>query len=294
MSRRDAAARDVRVSSWDELNERLYEDAYRADIRRTRSTYAFRGMSDAAFPLTTSLRRLGGDFAMLEQHLLRNFRKYAHRTAAPRDSIWNWMAVAQHHGLPTRLLDWTFSPLVAMHFATSRLSAYDRDAVIWSVDFVAAHRMLPDPLRALLDAEGGEVFTVEMLDRGAPTLAELARLAPEEFVLFFEPPSLDERIVNQFALFSVSSRPETSLEDWLHAHPSLYRRIVIPSAMKWEVRDRLDQANITERVLFPGLDGLSDWLRRYYSPQTPPGAGSPAARLQEEEESQRESTRRDG
>ncbi len=44
------------------------------------------------------------------------------------------------------------------------------------------------------------------------------------------------------------------------------RRVIIPAGMKWEVRDKLDQAGITERMLFPGLDGLSAWLARYYMP----------------------------
>ena len=46
--------------------------------------------------------------------------------------------------------------------------------------------------------------------------------------------------------------------------PGELRRILIPAELKWEVRDRLDQPNISERVLFPALDGLSAWLRRYY------------------------------
>jgi hypothetical protein len=83
-------------------------------------------------------------------------------------------------------------------------------------------------------------------------------------VIFFEPPSLDARIVNQFALFSVMSSPTGRLDRWLAHYPELCRRIIIPARLKWEVRDKLDQANITERVLFPGLDGLSRWLKRHY------------------------------
>ncbi len=54
---------------------------------------------------------------------------------------------------------------------------------------------------------------------------------------------------------------------WLAAHPSIWRKIIIPAELKWEIRDKLDQANITERVLFPGLDGLTSWLKRHYSPK---------------------------
>ena len=89
-------------------------------------------------------------------------------------------------------------------------------------------------------------------------------MSHDDFVLFFEPPSLDERIVNQFALFSLPSRADLLLEQLLERLDA-YRRVIIPATLKWEVRDKLDQANITERVLFPGLDGLSQWLKRYFT-----------------------------
>jgi hypothetical protein len=258
---------DIRVSSWTELNEVLYEGSWREQIGRFRAPVAFRGVGDAAHDLRTTLSRLGSRAGTLEGHILRNFRKYAQRAAVPGDSVWNWLAVAQHHGLPTRLLDWTYSPYVALHFATETLELFDRDAVVWCVDYVRAIEHLPDVLRAILEEEGSEAFTAEMLERAAPSLAEFGALAAEPFLVFFEPPSLDERIVNQFALFSLLSDPVMSLDEWLRTHPGLVRRVVIPAALKWEVRDKLDQANVTERVLYPGLDGLGRWLARYYTPR---------------------------
>jgi hypothetical protein len=258
------------ATSWPELQELLFADMWNADIGRFRSDSVFRGEGRATNELTTSLQRLGGPFAELERHLLRNFQKYAHRDAVARDSTWHWLALAKHHGLPTRLLDWSHSPYVALHFATENPALLDADGVVWAVDYVQASSALPDGLRRVLDDEGSNTFTAEMIDRAATTLAELDALAgDEEFVVFYEPPSLDDRITNQFAAFSFMSSATARVDDWLGARPQLVRRIVIPGEVKREARDKLDQANVTERVLFPGLDGIARWLARHYAPGRP-------------------------
>ena len=105
-----------------------------------------------------------------------------------------------------------------------------------------------------------------MLATVASDLDDLDKLG-DDYVVFVEPPSFDDRIVNQYALFSLTSQPDVSLDRWLESHPELTRKLVIPAELKWEIRDKLDQANLTERVLFPGLDGLSRWLARYYAPR---------------------------
>lgn len=271
------AASQVQVDSWNGLLEALYEDSWDEEIGRYRAKVAMRGLSDARYSLETTLMRLGGDYSTLERHLLRNFRKYAHRSVVERDSPWHWLSVARHYDLPTRLLDWTNSPFVAMHFATANLEKFDTDGVIWMIDYIEAHKLLPSKVRSLLDAEGANIFTVDMLSRAHKTdpekhlsPLELHTLSDEPFVLFFEPSSIDDRIVNQYAFFSFQSDPQQPLDAWLAAHPQLWRKIVIPAGLKWEIRDKLDQANINERVLFPGLTGLSRWLTRYYSPKDPP------------------------
>jgi FRG domain len=260
---------DIHVSSWNELNDQVFADSWHTSLQRFRTRYVFRGLSDASYDLRTSLTRLGGPYDKLENVVLRTFKKYAHQNASPGESVWNWLAVAQHHGLPTRLLDWTFSPFVAFHFATSKLDQYERDAAVWCINIRKLHDWLPQSLVTILNEENAIGFSVDMLKRAANSLEEFDHLADEPFVIFLDPPSLDERIVNQSASFSMMSSPTAILHEWLLDKPDLYRRIIVPASLKWEIRDKLDDLNITERVLFPGLDGLSSWITRYYSPRNP-------------------------
>ena len=253
---------DVRVNSWIELQEALFADSWRPRIQRFRSAFVFRGVPRVSHTLDSSLQT--GGFVTHEKHLLTSFRKYAVERAVHGDWVWNWLSLAKHHGLPTRLLDWSYSPYVALHFATENFREFDHDGAIWCVDYQKTNELLPPPLREILKSDNANIFTTEMLNRVATSLDDFDALGGD-FLLFFEPPSLDERIVNQFALFSLPSSPKLSLEELLKGREALYRRIIIPANLKWEVRDKLDQANITERVLFPGLDGLSQWLKRYFT-----------------------------
>jgi len=256
---------DHRVNSWMELMQELY-DFPMTSYQRHRSAFVYRGVADQAWGLETSLRRLGGDYINVEKPLLRSFRKYAEPGSIPAETIWVRLAVAQHHGLPTRLLDWTVSPKVAVHFATAEDEHYDKDAAIWCINVSEARSLLPDVLRNVLDREYAFLFSVEMLEF-IRSLEEFDSLSEQgSFALFFEPPSLDARIVNQGAIMSVMPGAMLILSEFLQSHPRLYRRIIIPREIKWEVRDKLDQDNVTERMLFPGLDGLSRWLKRYYGP----------------------------
>jgi hypothetical protein len=256
------------VGSWRELDEAIADSSWIRHSHSVRSTIVWRGLARSSYSNMSSLVRLSGDYVRLERHLIRNFRKYAHREA-PGPTMWDWLSLAQHHGLPTRLLDWTFSPLVALHFATA--SWPDDEAVLLGVDCEGAHELLPGRLGDVYEREGSLVFTTEMLADLAPDLEAYDALTEDApFVVFFEPPSLDERIVNQAAVLSAISDPTCHMEDWMDEHPDLWRAWRIPPEVKAEVRDRLDQAHVNERLLMPGLDGLAAWLRRYYAPRRAP------------------------
>jgi hypothetical protein len=260
---------DAAPRSWTDILDALYAESWNPSLHRFRSPFAFRGLSCASHKLSSSLVRLAGeaDTRRLELALLRNFRKYAATEGQHADSIWDWLALGQHRGLPTRLLDWTYSPLVALHFATDTPDDYDRDSVVWCVNFVEANKRLPQRLRRIMTREGSETLTVDMLSV-FKELRDFDALSRTPFLVFLEPPAIDRRILNQFALFSLMSSPTAQIDAWLESHPELCRRVVIPAALKWEIRDKLDQANVNERILFPDLDGLSRWLTRYYMPAT--------------------------
>ena len=148
------------MKNWLDVLDALYQGSWSPGLQRYRSPFAFRGLPLENLSLASSLVRLAEpgarqpDVRRLELSLLRNFRKYAHAEAHGTDSIWDWLALGQHRGLPTRLLDWTYSPLVALHFATESPVEFDQDGVVWCVNFVEANKRLPRQLRRILRDRG--------------------------------------------------------------------------------------------------------------------------------------------
>jgi hypothetical protein len=237
---------------------------------RRRSSGVYRGAADAAWPLLTSLDQLGGarhphTKADLEEYILRNFIRYSRPYfGSPPVNDWEVLVAAQHHGLPTRLLDWTYSPLVAAHFATvdARVAS---DRAVWRLDWKAVHRRFQLPELALLiqDLEG-------LFGGDRPfTPSTLFALPPDArpFACMLEPPSLDARIVAQSAAFTLCSDKRRSFDAFLEEHElgDTLTKIVIPKAEAGRIRDQLDLVSVDERRLFPDLDGVAAHLRRYYS-----------------------------
>lgn len=237
---------------------------------RRRDSGVYRGAAHAGWPLLTSLDTLGGvdpphSKADLEEHILRNFIRYSRPffTVAPVNE-WEVLIAAQHHGLPTRLLDWTYSPMVAAHFATFE-TGRDTDRAVWRLDWKAVHRHFRMPERALLiqDLEG--IFGQERAFTPRALFDPQSR--ERQFACMIEPPSLDARIATQAATFTLCSDNRRSFDSFLEANDlsSALTRFVIPRREVGRLRDQLDLVSVDERRLFPDLDGLAAYLRRYYS-----------------------------
>jgi len=256
---------DETPTSFDQLMAELY--AIPVDRHsRHRSNFVYRGLDVSSWDLRTSLQRLGPSYAEVEGPLLRSFIKYSVDRELASQPLLYKLAFSQHHGLPTRVLDWTTAPKVALHFAVGDENHYDKDGIIWAVDITLMRELLPDPLIAVLNEQRAFLFSVDMLPN-VVELRDLDNLAhANKFVLFFEPPSLDGRIVNQAAILSVMPGAELNLKDFLNDHPTAFKRVIVPKELKWEIRDKLDQDQISERMLFPGAEGTARWLKRYYGP----------------------------
>lgn len=264
------AIQQIPISSLGELIDQVTPAAPDPKTGRHRDTGVYRGASNASHPLLTSLDRLGGvdpphAKADLEEHILRNFIRYSRPYfSTPPVNEWELLVAAQHHGLPTRLLDWTYSPLVAAHFATLDRHLHV-DRAVWRLDWRKVHREFGFPELALLIQDLDELFVKG--GRFSPW-SLFARSGKEKpFACMIEPPSLDARIVAQAAVFTLCSDKSRPFDDFLEKHGlgEALTRFTIPADKVARVRDQLDLASVDERRLFPDLDGVAAQMRRYYS-----------------------------
>ena len=200
--------REVRITSVEELIPLLSDQRYRPELRRNRCNYVYRGMPNIDYKMTTSLRRnCKGLERTLEPAILKNFAKYAViEDPSVANSVWRQMILGQHHGLPTRLLDWTHSALVALHFAVTEdnlENMAEHDCMVWRIDIDELHSLLPEKYQSVMRRNKAEVFSVDMLAQAAGSLSEYDADMGQEAMVVIEPPSINQRIVNQYAFFSV-------------------------------------------------------------------------------------------
>ncbi len=262
------------ITKIDQLGPILFDQTLDISLDRHRSSSLYKGLNNEKWKLTTSLYRNCREKKNdLETVILRNFAKYAsYEDPELKDSVWRQMIIGQHHGLPTRMLDWTYSPLIGLHFATSvepeKLGI--RNAVLWKIDADELNAKLPDKYKRSLHNERAHMFTVEMLQRCTGSLTEYDLDMQDHAVVLMEPPSIDQRIINQYANFAIIPRGiekadgSYSIEEYLNDNTVNTIRYVIDKSLIWRIRDMLDQMNINERTTYPGLDGLSQWIKRHY------------------------------
>lgn len=206
--------------------------------------WIFRGLSKYDYKLIPKVGRsvpAGTTVLEYETNLFNLFKRGAFDQSEimPSDN-YEWLALAQHHGLPTRLLDWSFNPLVALYFAVSGQPTEDGAIVALRADA----KMAP-----------------EVLKRDNPF--ELTKQYK------FLPNAITRRIHNQQGLFTISNKPNLSLEancrkDWILEKWRVNKKA--KDAIKYE----LFRYGIDDARMFPDLDGLSrhlDWRLRVSPPR---------------------------
>lgn len=210
----------------------------------------FRGQSQG-WPLLPKIARITPRDAVLadEERMVEEFRREsASLIHPPPQTDWDLLAIAQHHGMPTRLLDWTRSPLAALWF-TVRKPAKKGHGVIWVY-------------------EPSEADFIKRPETSSPFTPGLTKV--------FEPRHVNPRIRVQAGVFTVH-KPTGRGSRFIHFErnsnqKSKLRRILIPGREFSELRYQVDRCGINDAVLFPDLDGLAAniaWRHQLASDEPP-------------------------
>jgi len=219
------------INSWIELAGLLETHAD--------STWLFRGETDNGKPLKPAAGRVGSEIGSArkkpyekahEIEALEQFKREVrpHLTHRPENDL-EWLAIAQHHGMATRLLDWTESLLVAAFFSVINAGARSKAGIIYAVKDV--------PHASQTDAE-------------RPFEISEVRLYP--------PPHITSRIPAQRSVFTVHPDPTQEYS------PVSMSRWEITATACGAIKSILDACAINESSLFPGVDGLSRHIRWRY------------------------------
>ncbi len=229
---------ELYCSSWHSFVETLRSKIYR-DTPPIRGRYLFRGQGDAAWPLQTSFDRAfsaypHGERKSIEKALLDRFKDYLKADANYHDLAEDEIAVralAQHHGMPTRLLDWSDSPYAAAFFAFSgHYKAVLSNATLG--EYVAIYA---------LDREDGAVWDSET---GVSVVHPSAWKNP--------------RLKGQFGWFTYAKTAYATLEEHVAlfpGHKDALRKLLIPVLVATEAIPHLDIMGISHETLFPDLYG---------------------------------------
>jgi len=260
---------EIRIHSLQDLMPLITDQEFRPELQRNRSSFLYRGMEDASFRMYTSLSRNCKHLqAQLEPAILENYAKYAVISdPSISTSVWHQMISGQHNGLPTRLLDWTHSALVSLHFAVTESNLADmnaHDCLVWRIDIHELFSLLPEQYRKATGTSQSTIFSVDSLSRVTGSLQQYDRDMADHAMVIIEPPSINQRIVNQYSFFSVVPLGMTDIEGFLNTYTSNTVKYIIDKDLRWRIRDMLDQLNMSERTVYPGLDGLSRWIARHY------------------------------
>jgi hypothetical protein len=225
----------------------------------------FRGQRDIRWPLEPNIFRLG--LLSAEDEMRAEFARKAAQfmTEPPPKDHWGWYFLMQHYGVPTRLLDWTDSALVALFFALnsdSKVPDDSVDGVVWMLDPWWLNRKVLDHGVVLLPefhhAERYLQVPYHSTDSSGQTQIEPSPPAA------IDPPYLARRVAVQRSHFTIFGNDRNGLTELANSSDSRLIRIAIAREKKERMRVDLLTLGISDTTIYPDLRGLSDELTRYH------------------------------
>ena len=210
----------------------------------------FRGHGDTNWSLLPGMYRIpyeGMDENNFRQDFKRKAYPYIGGTAREPDTEWEWYFLMQHHGMPTRLLDWTEGSLIALYFALRDAPAKKAPAV-WMLD--------PWALNTKLANQKGNIMvpTDREVQRYLPSLNKATSPMPR-LPIAIMPPLNSRRLTSQKGAFTLHGSIKKALEDYAKIRDNLIK-IEINRNKIALMKDQLALAGITETTIYPELPGL--------------------------------------